>query len=834
MNFSKESIFRFFFVFIDQSIIEKKSIDDSILSKSFTSRIDDVFCAYNSYRLYKLTEISPRKFHLQDQTIEDESHQKIIETLLTKINNKNSDYQQEIDSKFCQQNCPYLDTKITLFIKILNFNIQRITYFKLELNMQFYFQQFNLNEIESAQIIFSHFFSYINDRDIFICKMIRSFAQEHFDFDRLEYELSKLEHKFEFSNSTFNINYENNKNTITDKTKTLHAINPFIDRQYGENNLSIHMRNFINFFYLFFEKFYIIVMDANSQKKIIEFFINKDAQIPFTLNYRNFLKIVNNFCLPSPIICIQKNNFTILNLILESIFSHSSSEIVLNISHFVHCESEDYLLNFQSDSEDVLCFFQKFRKFDKIIIQLGENQFKFDQSSNNFIEKNVTNRNLDDPYLNNFYFLSCVDLYTSKYFEKLPYEFKILLITFLKASIKKMNIFESLENICVVKKKESAIFKLNRKIQKIIQIETNSIVPQTFVLNHYFNGFTSKNNISKKKFFFCHHVENLQIQNFKKNTILTDNIFFAGKFDNMEVRTNKMIDICVNLSYTSFMIYKNNFAKNFPFAHTFKQTYSLNEYLTSNYKRISLSDRNFRMVFYNFMKIVSKNHLSSFFYNKRNNFDQILCIYDCHIELASQVPASFHDLSFTGSDIVFIDKKIDYSCSMFNYIKLHLTQSIIMQNPILNIKKCNFYAHRNIGNFELTFDNNSIVKIFEHKGKILLNNKFYLQFEAENSLFYYELNNMTNFNLYGYFNNRKKIIFRRITFINNVVFTLQNSVTQKMIQCKFLKGYRLYLLNTTNKNTLDIFESEGHENDYYDFYIDLTIDNRGHYIKMYT
>lgn len=827
-------IFRFFFVFIDKSFVEKKSIDNTILSESFKNQNDDVFCAYNSGRLYQIFEDSPKTFQIQDQLIEDEVHKNIIQTLLLKINDNESEYQQEICSKLKQQNNIDLDGKITFFIKILNLNIKKITFYKLELNMQLHLYQLTLNEIESAQIIFSHFFSIINNRDVFLCKMMRLMAKENFHFEKFEYELFNLEKNFDYGNSFLKV-HSITENDYIQRIKEMNTNNINVDSHYKVDFLSISFRNFINFFHLFFEKFHIVVVDDNLQTKILKFFVFRNAPVPFIMHYKHFLKIASNFCLPNHIVYVYKNNFTILNLFLETVFFKSYiKKVILDITNFVECDSDDNIIEIVNNFKNVSTFFKKLCESSNAVVKFVDLYFTFNQAQHNFVLEKFSNYVLENLSLNNLQFLSCVDLYTNKHYLKLPNKFRLFIEEFMRIIMKKKNIYESFMNIYSIQKNTDLLNKTKHKIKKTIGIKIKQKTLKMLILNRYLIQFASKNIISEKNFFFCTHVKYLHIHNFTCNSFLVKNIFFAGKFDNIMIRTNKKIDVCVDIHYATFHIHNDDFEKDSLYTNIFKQIHFLHDYSVINYKKICLTDKNFNIIFFNFAKAISNRNISTFFYEKDVNSEQILSIYDCSIIFSSRIPDFINEIKIINSEIKLVDNKTDYLCFKPDFRRLNIKKSSFECNPMFNIKKCNFYGYQNYGDFALTFDDKSTIDIFEHSGKILLNNILQVEFESENSSFHYNLSNIPTINIFGCPIYTTKKIFRRVIFLNDITFTLERAKIQRLIQCRFQQGCRLYLFHAKNEKTEDLFKTEGHEHNYYESIIDLTIVDMTYFIKIYT
>lgn len=474
MNICNDMIFRFFFIFLDKKIIEKKSVTDTIFSQSFTSQADDVFCAYNSKRLYEITENLDKKFQIKNTIIDDECHQDIITTLLMEINNKETEYYEEIKSRFYlknKQNNDESDKKVTFFVKILNFDIERSTYLKLEMNARFESSLLILNETEVARIILSHLFSYVNNQNNFLGKLMILFGHDRFNLEKFTRELERLDKEYDHKNLTPITQSYINKPLSHELVHAKYESLSVEIKTKKDGDLSIRMRNFINFFYIFYRNTFFIIYDDN-EKNVIQFYWNKNAEIPFKMHYKNFLKICNHFDLPVSMIIVEKYNFMVLNTLLENIyFGNREEEIVLDLSEFLKYDSVENFSYFSNNSESMLFFFKQLCINEKQIIQLGELQFNYNMTFRNFILTKSSFKKLKSSTINNHYLLACIDLYTFRDYKEIPSEFKLLMDIYVKISMIYMKKHGLCMKIHTLMSRKKKFDKFTNKVKKKLEFE---------------------------------------------------------------------------------------------------------------------------------------------------------------------------------------------------------------------------------------------------------------------------------------------------------------------------------------------------------------------------
>lgn len=354
-----------------------------------------------------------------------------------------------------------------------------------------------------------------------------------------------------------------------------------------------------------------------------------------------------------------------------------------------------------------------------------------------------------------------------------------------------------------------------------------------------FIDFLEKNgnkfNKIDENFFFIHKSSGLLINSSILHNFVTNKIFIAGKFNELKIGTEKKIDICVDKFFITMIIYLNNIVNNQLMSNMYEKIYSNDDYFINDCAEISLFNETFRIFFFNFAKIQAKNCISSFYYTKEENINQILNISDCSIEFARKIPGSFKSISITRSDIVLADKRTEFLCLNYNFVRLHIKQSLLNKIPIFKLFQCDFYVFLNEGDFECIFDENSNIRIHDHRGNVKINEKFHIYFENKVSLFQYEPRLRLAYNLNTNSNNEVQYFFRQVTFLNNISINLKQLKMYRLIKCKFQMQCKLYFNDTENNTIIDVFEREGRTDNYHNFFIDLEMNQQGYQIiNFYT
>lgn len=817
---SGDTIFRFFFIFLDEKVVEKKFITDTIFSQSFTYQNDDVFCAYNAGRLYQIIENTQKKFQIKNEIIPDKLHRNIITTLLAKMNEETPEYQIKTTSISSSQKKYHemIQPLKMIFVKILNFDIEKSIYLKLETNLQFRSSKLILSEKEAAKIIFSHLFSYINDHVIFLCKMMNLFASDRFNLKDFHAQLYDLEQKIDHTDYFFNIYEQKEQKNFN------------IEKWHEYSHLPISFRNLMNFFYMFSQNYFFIVND-DEEKNIMQFYINKNALIPFRIHYRNFLKILFHFDLPCSVIFVEKHNFTVLNFLIEKIFFLNCTEkIVLNFTYLLEYDLRDFLLKNVNNSKSISIFLKKLIENDDKIIQIGNLQFEFNLDTQNFT---LIKSSLSKSTVNNFHLLTCIDFYTSKNYQKFPHILRLLIDVFVQITMDNMKNYGFCSKIHIIEKKRTIVSEFKYKMIQKMGIEVDSILSERFNLNAFLKEYKVENNQEKKNFFFIRKIENLKIFNFEFDDFLAEKTFLAGKFEGIYIRTNKIVDLHIDKFFISFVIYKNDPLDECLFSNIVEMKYSNNDYSMNNCNEMSLINDCFRVFFFDFMKIISLNLISSFYYLKNDDQYQILNIHDCSVSFSSVIPSVFRSISITRSEIVLSQEKTEFLSLNNCFVKLNIKQSIFCLSPSFNIFKCDFYIFRNTGNFQCSFDNQSFVRIYEHNGRVLINKRFFIHFESKTSFFYFKLNQRIIPEGPIHLQNRAQFNFVQVTFLDDVVIEMKQVHNFRLKKCKFKEKCKFYIQDSMDGTMIDLFQEQDHLNDYFLFFIDIETVQKNLVVNFY-
>lgn len=817
MNALPASIFRYFLVLLDKQVLEIDSISKTIISDSSNCCIPDIFCAFNSGRLFKIIENRQMEFVLDNnEIIENSDSKNMIEIFLLKINDEKTGLKNEIYKKYRQENPKksnfnQTNINISFFIKILNIYLYETTFTKLNTKIRLNLIRLRLNERELAQIIFSHSFSFVNAGIELMKDMIYSFIDDNFELKNFKTELIMLEQNFK----------------ITHNCKIIQSVKLADSNQNNDQNnvrsLSCISRNLLNFFDLFSEQYHLAIINEYGVI-ILRYYSNINSKKPIKVNLVELRKIFKLLICPCMLIYIEKNDFTFVNQVMAEVSSENElNHTYIDMSNVLGSELHSFSIqSFLKQKKEIDFFFENFLKKCEYIIKIGLLSFQYNEIAHNFRLYHHDFELISNLSLNDCRFYLFLDLVSRNSMQKMPICIQLLIRCYVNIFLLDEPVKTLMENIYIIQEDRNILDKYLMKLMKRQSVHGQQIQTlKRLHFNLFFLEFTRPNYILNQNFFLCNQIDVLKISWFIYHENLPELIFLFGKFRNVYIDTNKKIDMFINENYIFLALFKNPFCcMQSDFLRRFKtQTRDFMYNFEGSFNRsIKIESQYFEVSLNHCIIVKSRNISSSFEYSKSNDESINIIIRNCLVRFKGELPFIYSKISLKKTIIMSDVEKITCFSENNFPIALELMSNVLFKNPRFDVQKCSLYIYQNVGDFILFFDTCSYAHIFCHKGNVLLNNIFFIHFVSEYSFFEFETINFDfPFNV-----KTKRYHFFHI-FLLKKVYIPHISMNIWFSNCKFNQGCELYIFDNKKSVYFNVFEMKNLKNNFHNYLMNIEI-----------
>lgn len=828
MNFSiNSSILRFVFIFLGQEIFETNSLYNTIFSDSLTENTEDVFCFFNSTRLYKIYKNHSNIYIAEnDCTIEDYNHKKYIYNFLSRLNNNTFGFKKKIDIELQSSN---LHERKYFYLKIINLRMTKSIYMKLHILLKLNLNPLIREEDELAQIIHSHSFSYVDNNQILLKEMILAFLDEKFDLTKYDNEIYRLEkdqykivdEKCLKSLNELDLNLNNPNDKIIASKNVLSSMSANSSRFFPQI-----YRNLYNFIALFFNTFYIIIIDEYSNE-VMKYSTCEESISPVKIEIASFNKLLC-FCMhPQSLFEIKTINFDQLHLLFSDIFDNIQSNMIFIDFTYILTKNLRYFTDISTYKENkIRLFFKNYIQQSNIFIKIDGLNFQYNIEMNDYKIIDFHRENIKISLINkNTKLMTYLDLFSENLTEKLPLDIHLLIKSYVKVFFD--NHFVDINNIAIIRTKRTFFTRIFLKVYNLFiensydeEFETD----KQLHFNDYITSFVKENDRLSTNFFVCNRANSLTLSHFQQN-ICSTSIFLFGKFCDIEINTNKMIDLVVKKEYFFIEIFETDHKKDIILDkkyNYFTSTDNMDELPIErkvfNYN-IRIHNENFRIIFDDFIFVKSLKKKSKFVCQKSQQNMPVLTIQHCEIEfLEDIIPKQFFFILIENSIIKFRTNSNRFESHNNLQMHLKIIGCKFPHNFCFDIGSNRLDIYESSGNIKHTHNANSSISILKHIGQISLNNNLNFEFLDESSFYKYNsTDSIINFNYMKYLHKFNHVKFFQpidlITHQTNFVF----------LKCRFNRNCKFFLRKNEYDETSSVFEILGHEGTFHNYIIHLCI-----------
>lgn len=828
-HFMNARIFQFVFIFLNDEVIEFSTADDTIFSDSLNEKNDDVFCLFNTNRLYEISKNQNDIFEIyKDCIFNNFNHKKYIESFLNKLNSKKSVLKEEINSKLQhlrKDKERFHDKNEYFFVKIINLRMTLALYIKLSFHVHCSLSRAICEEHELAQIIHSHSFSYINKNWILLERMIFIFLQDKFDFHKFNFELQKLENDLW---DKYSLNPKRLKKSMDTLTKTSkNTVNDSITRSSIEANNSARStqiyRNLYNFFFLFFDMYYIEVIDDSNQK-LLQYSTKNEAKMPLKMNLKYFRKLLNYCSHTQSFFQIQTFNFYILSQIFFDISHERQYDVlILDFSYILNSKLNYYFDLPAIKESEIVRFFECCIQKMNVIIQIGFLQFKYDEDISNYKIYDIIRSCTRNSFLNDAKLMFYLDLLAENLLGKIPYHIQSLIKLYIKTFLLIQNSNIDIHDIKISRKVKKKFTGTIKRIINLTNIQEKYTIQKELILNSFLEKCVHENNTTAMNFMIFNQVGSFYITYFKVNAIFPKFMHVYGKFEKIIINSNKMIDCIVKERYTIIKIYKDITHKLIAADNSDFFAFSENKNHTvfnqTEYNQtIDIKNKHFRLFFDDFIIVQSMAENSKFLFQKNKNNMRTMIIKNCEVQFLNDIPYFFSTILIDASTIKSKPKNIKLRCPNSVKASFEISYSKFLDCPRFEMQSSYFHAHNCFGKICLSFNLRSSIEIYEHKGQIILNDSVYCEFINDHSFYRY---NLIVFGaqqcLMRYLHIFYCLRFTKTVYLDNI------EMQYEFKMCRFDKDCKLFVKKKRNTNHSDIFMDINHENNFHNYKLSFNI-----------
>lgn len=828
-----EKIFCSIFVFLNKQVVFSDSYSSTIFGSSSEFRNDDVFCALNTNRLYEIYKNEHDKFFIENrESIRENERKDILDSYIKILNRENSSLRHNAIKKcrlLFKKNKELSNKKLSLIVKFIDIPIHKCVYMKVIFFYKCEIKNLRWTESELAEIIFSHMFSFVCQEYKLLKAIMLTFLNEEFNHQEFAYNLKSLEMKHRKKESKLDalrfIPLSNIKKSVFNQEKEKYE-NFFLYTEInGESHDELYIpRNSYNFLYLFFSSFYIQVINEK-QEKLLKYYTNMNALTPLLLDIDNFNKILKLCIFPNACFFLEKGNFKALNQIFDEYFNvENAFEVVIDMSKLLYYQILDNTIEYTEQQDDMRKFFADIQETSNFILQIGELQFKYSSRKKNYELYNRNYKLAKNFFLNDGRLMFYIDMIMENMFYDIPFNFQVFIKLYINTFFEKQCLNITVENLGIIHKRNKYGVKFVNRLFKQIGHNNDSESLGKFKLNTFINKNKIEDGVPSTNVLICDNSKkSFKISQFKNNKNIPKNIFLFGKFNNIEINTNKIIDIYIKDEFLSMVMYKQE-------KDWFDQQ-NFYSYSAANYEQcinscseknidinISIKNYFFTLYFNNIFILQSNEFDASFIYNSSQSDVCNISVYHCIVEFAEHTISKSCNITLQKTSITFKKKIFKYQCIDSIKPTLNILDSEILNDPELSIHSATLCMKDNFGNVKIKYDHNSFIEIYRHSGVILLNDYIICEFMNRESYFKYSpyFSSFDNFHV-KYLNTFSGIRFGQRLHIN------YGTRSYRFVKCVFNEDCKIYLKKTKDELFIDIFKMLGYANTYHLKLVDLEI-----------
>lgn len=286
-----KNLHKILFILLHDVVIDVDQSEITFFSESLLGNHPDSFLSFDYARLYRIIKKDDNTFQIHNfEDLKKKLHEQCLQSIIKQLNDdyKNGVIKVNNEDKYIKSHDNAENGQnISVYVKIIDFPISEPLYSKLntydfEKKKKIYFC-----ESELAELFNFHVFSFINQN--FIQNFMKIFFEnlwiENFDLKNFYHHFEKLNHFI----------YEQNKEQIflQDITNTdnisKHLATWAKKKENTTQLLTQFEQIFYNFLYIFYDTYFLEVINANKEKYFDAFF-NKSAKKVYIIHETSFLK----------------------------------------------------------------------------------------------------------------------------------------------------------------------------------------------------------------------------------------------------------------------------------------------------------------------------------------------------------------------------------------------------------------------------------------------------------------------------------------------------------------------------------------------------------------